>query len=145
MWKTLSTSIFPELPKKYPDKVRFLLRQQIQPWHPSSTLVHEAAAAVLQVAPTKFIQFSTALFDSQKEYFDVNVVNEPRNETYGRLAELAGSVGIDSSEVLSKLKVPDKPAEDGSLNVGNQTTNDIKLMVKVRKECLSSKYAHRKS
>ena len=135
MWKTLQSSIFPQLPKKYPDKVNFLFRQQIQPWHPSSTLVHEAAAAVLQVAPTKFMQFSTALFDNQKDYFDVNVVNEPRNKTYGRLADLAGSVGVDRSKILSLLQVPDKPAEDGSLNVGNGVTNDIKLMVKVGHAC----------
>ena len=133
MWKTLSASIFPKLAQKYRNQVRFLFRQQIQPWHPSSTLVHEAAAAVLQVNPGAFLEYSSALFDHQKEYFDVNVVNEPRNATYGRLAELAGSVGVEKSKVLSLLQVPDKPADDGSLNVGNGVTNDIKLMVKVYK------------
>ena len=142
MWKTLSTSIFPELAQKYPNKVRFLFRQQIQPWHPSSTLVHEAAAAVLQVDPSKFVEFSSALFDHQKEYFDVNVVNEPRNGTYGRLAELAGSIGVDKSKILSLLQVPDKPAEDGSLNVGNGVTNDMKLMVKVHKKSHLHKQAN---
>ena len=56
-------------------------RQQIQPWHPSSTLVHEAGVAVLQTQPDKFWEFSKALFDKQGDYFDVNVVNEPRNKT----------------------------------------------------------------
>ena len=86
---------------------------------------------MLQVAPNKFVDFSTALFDHQKEYYDVNVVHEGRNETYARLAELAGSVGADSSQILSLLKISDKPAEDGSLNTGNGVTNDIKYMVKV--------------
>ena len=117
MWKTLSTGVFPTLAQKHPGKVRFLLRQQIQPWHPSSTLAHEAAAAVLRVAPAQFVDFSTALFEHQKEYFDVNVVNEPRNATYGRLAKLAGGVGVEEAKILELLKVPDKPAEDGSLNV----------------------------
>ena len=133
MWKTLSSSVFPDLGQKYPGKVRFLLRQQIQPWHPSSTLVHEAAAAVLQVAPGKFIDFSTTLFDHQKEYFDVNVVNETRNKTYERLAQLAETVGVGSSKIMALLKVPDQPAEDGSLNVGNGVTNDMKLMVKANR------------
>ena len=132
MWKTLQSSIFPILSQKYPSKVRFIFRQQIQPWHPSSTLVHEAAAAVLRVAPIKFVEFSTALFDHQKEYFDVNVVNEGRNETYARLAKLADTVGVDSSKILSLLKISDKPSEDGSLNSGNGVTDDIKLMVKVQ-------------
>ena len=65
------------------------------------------------------------------EYFDVNVVNEARNETYKRLSKLADGVGLKESEVYSLLEIPDKPAEDGSLNVGNKVTNDIKLMVKV--------------
>ena len=81
--------------------------------------MHEAAAAVLQVAPTKFVDFSTALFDHQKEYFDANVVNEGRNETYSRLAKLADTVGVDPSKILSLLKISDKPSEDGSLNSGN--------------------------
>ena len=131
MWKTLSDGIFPKLSQKYPSKVRFILRQQIQPWHPSSTLVHEAAAAVLKLAPNKFVDFSTKLFEQQKEYFDVNVVNEARNETYGRLAKLAGSVGVQESEILKLLHVSDKPGKDGGLNAGNGITDDIKLMVKV--------------
>lgn len=62
--------------------MQFIFRQQIQPWHPSSTLVHEAGVAVLRLAPSKFWDFSAKLFEQQKEYFDVNVVNEPRNDTY---------------------------------------------------------------
>ena len=131
MFKTVYSSVFPVVEKKYPAKVQFILRQQIQPWHPSSTLVHEAATAVLNLAPSKFYEFSAALFDKQKDYFDVNVVNEARNDTYKRLAKLAGGVGIDGEKVYEMLKISDKPGEDGGLNSGNQVTNDVKLMVKV--------------
>jgi hypothetical protein len=71
-----------------------IFRPQIQPWHPSSTLVHEAALAVQQVRPDKFWEFSERLFDQQKDYFDVGTRDEPRNETYRRLAELAGGVEV---------------------------------------------------
>lgn len=60
------------------------MRQQIQPWHPSSTLVHEAGVAVLQTQPDAFWRFSQELFARQQEFFDANVVNEPRNKTYIR-------------------------------------------------------------
>ncbi|KAL8894842.1 MAG: hypothetical protein Q9207_008396, partial [Kuettlingeria erythrocarpa] len=70
MFTTLHTSILPTLSQKYPRKVQFIFRQQIQPWHPSSTLCHEAGAAVLRLAPEKFWDFSKALFDRQKEFFD---------------------------------------------------------------------------
>lgn len=135
MFNTIFTSILPNLPQKYPAKVQFLFRQQIQPWHPSSTLVHEAGVAVLRLAPSKFWQFSAALFEHQKEYFDVNVVNEARNITYKRLAKLAGTVGLDESKVFELLEIPDKPGEGGSLNVGNKVTDDVKLMVKVSTLC----------
>lgn len=96
--------------------------------------MHEAGAAVLRVAPDKFWKFSERLFERQKEFFDVNVVSEARNETYKRLAKLAGDVeGIDESKILKLLTVGDKPGKDGSLNIGNEVTNDVKLMVKANR------------
>lgn len=131
MFNTLYTTILPSLQKKYPSKVQFLFRQQIQPWHPSSTLCHEAAAAVLKLSPDKFWPFSAALFEKQKDFFDVNVVKQSRNETYKLLAKIAGSVGVSQEKMLGLLEISDKPAEGGGLNVGNGVTDDIKLMVKV--------------
>lgn len=109
-----------------------IFRQQIQPWHPSSTLVHEAALGVQQLDATKFWQFSEALFNDQKAYFDVNVVNEPRNATYKRLAKLgASTAGVDEAALYDLLAIPDKAADDGSLNSGNKVTNDLKLCIKM--------------
>lgn len=71
------------------------------------------------------------MFDHQREFFDINVVNETRNQTYGRLAKLAGIIGIDERAMLELLTVSEKPSSDGQLNTGNKVTNDIKLMVKV--------------
>lgn len=133
MFNTVYNSVLPVVNQKYSKNLQIIFRQQIQPWHPSSTLVHEAGAAVLKASPEKFTAFSAALFEKQTEYFDVNVVNESRNETYKRLAELAGSVGVDESQVYDYLKISDKPGEDGSLNTGNQVTNDIKVMVKANR------------
>lgn len=133
MFTTLYNSILPTLPQKYSGKVQFLFRQQVQPWHPSSTLTHEAAAAVLQLSPEKFWAYSAALFEHQKEYFDVNVVHEARNETYKRLAKLGVGVGVDESNLFESLQIPDMPGEGGSLNVGNKVTDDIKVMVKVNR------------
>lgn len=111
--------------------MQVIFRPHIQPWHPSSTLVHEAAIAVLKVEPTKFWEFSHALFKNQKAYFDENVVNETRNQTYARLAKLAASVGVDEKKVYDLLVISDKPGPDGSLNVGNGVTNDLKQIIKV--------------
>jgi len=85
-------------------------------------------------------------------------VNEKRNDTYKRLAKIAGSVGIDEGKFYELLEISDKPGPDGSLNSGNkvrtpqdlyshvvpkfhfnyrwlifeQVTNDLKVLVKVR-------------
>lgn len=107
-----------------------IFRPHVQPWHPSSTLTHEAALAVQRLAPEKFWDFSAALFQHQTEFFDVSVVNETRNKTYERLAKIAGSVGVDEKKALDLLQIPES-AEPGNLNVGNKITNDLKWVIKV--------------
>lgn len=133
MFNTLYNDVLPSLSSKITSNVSIIFRQQIQPWHPSSTLVHEAGAAVLRLNPDKFGAFSKELFAKQKEYFDVNVVNETRNATYKRLAKLAGSVGVSEDETYKLLEISDKPDKDGGLNTGNGVTDDVKLMVKANR------------
>ncbi|EAS36918.3 uncharacterized protein CIMG_02272 [Coccidioides immitis RS] len=128
---TFYNSVIPIIRKKYRSYLQVIFRPQVQPWHPSSTLTQEAALVVLKLEPSKFWDFSEALFKAQKEYFDVNVVNETRNHTYKRLAALASKVtGLDEGEVYWLLKISDRPGPDGSLNTGNQVTNDIKFLTK---------------
>lgn len=73
------------------------------------------------------------LFEEAESFYDVNVVNETRNNTYERLAKIAGRAGIDEKAVLKLLWIDDKPGEGGALNVGNGVTNDIKVLVKVNR------------
>jgi len=133
LFNTVYKSVFPLIESKYAGKVQFIFRQQIQPWHPSSTLVHEAGAAVLRVSPEKFYPFSAALFEAQNDFFDVSVVNETRNQTYARLAKVAASVGLDEKEIYGLLEVGNKPGKDGALNIGNKVTDDIKVLVKTNR------------
>ncbi|KAG6000463.1 hypothetical protein E4U21_005417 [Claviceps maximensis] len=135
LFRTLTAEVIPEIHKRrsWASNLTIIFRQSVQPWHPSSTLMHEAALAVLRLAPEKFWTFSTLLFQEQTGYFDANVVNETRNETYRRLAKLAGTIGVDESQVYGLLEISDKPAEDGSLNAGNQVTGDLKLITKMNR------------
>ncbi|KAK0624621.1 hypothetical protein B0T17DRAFT_530622 [Bombardia bombarda] len=134
MFNTIQTSLAPAIRANstLASKVQFIFRSQVQPWHPSSTLVHEASVAVLRLSPDRFWDFSAALFRDQKSYFDVSVVNETRNQTYRRLAQLgAESAGVDADELYRLLEIPTTPADDGSLNVGNAVTNDLKVLIKM--------------
>jgi hypothetical protein len=85
------------------------------------------------VQPSKFYDFSAALFADAKSFYDVNVVNETRNKTYERLAQIGGKVGVDEKQMMDLLRISDKPAEDGSLNTGNGVTNDLKVLVKMNR------------
>jgi hypothetical protein len=58
LFDTVYNSVIPLVKSKYADNVQIIFRQQIQPWHPSSTLVHEGGVAVLQTNPDKFWEFS---------------------------------------------------------------------------------------
>ncbi|KAL6859903.1 hypothetical protein ACO1O0_003927 [Amphichorda felina] len=134
IYNNLSSTVLPLIRANpaWASSLTLILRPQVQPWHPSSTLVHEAALAVLRLAPGKFWEFSGRLFAEQKAYFDVSVVNELRNDTYRRLAALAGEVGVDADEVYRMLAIPDKAGED-SLNIGNAVTNDLKVITKMNR------------
>ena len=136
---------------RVPSNVKIIFRHQIQPWHPSSTLVHEAALqsaglhseAVGGHAYRWFWCYSYLLFEHQTDFFDVNVVNETRNQTYERLIALYQTI-FDSHdgrtpedpvrEMRGALLISDKPGTDGALNVGNQVTEGLKWAIKLGRQ-----------
>ncbi|KAI9834799.1 MAG: hypothetical protein M1819_002885 [Sarea resinae] len=134
LFNRVHASVLPLLRTTYKNKVAIIFRQQIQPWHPSSTLVHEAGAAVLRLAPDRFWDFSAALFARQSEFFDVSVVRESRNQTYARLAKIAAeSAGVEEEAFLKLLTISEQPGKDGALNSGNAVTPDIMFLVKANR------------
>lgn len=130
MFNTMYKTVWPHITSNYPSNLSVIFRPLIQPWHPSSTLCHEAAVAVLLSHPDKFWPFSEALFEKQLDFYDVGVVHETRNQTYERLADIAATVGVEREGLLKMVHVADKP-KDGSYNVGNEVTNDLKKMIRV--------------
>lgn len=136
---------------RVPSNVTIIFRHQVQPWHPSSTLVHEAALQSAGLHREKvggypyawFWCYSYILFKHQTEFFDVNVVNETRNQTYERLIALYQTI-FDSQdgrpsedpvrEMREALLVSDKPSKDGALNVGNQVTEGLKWAIKLGRQ-----------
>jgi hypothetical protein len=72
--------------------------------------------------------FSAKLFNT----FYASVRPMIAQKTYERLAKIAGGVGVNERKVLELLTVKEE-AEIGQLNVGNEVTNDIKLMVRLNR------------
>lgn len=96
-----------------------IFRHQIQPWHPSSTLVHEAALAVGLIAPEGFWDYSKALFDCQETYFDVC-----ENRKFRKLLTLFSLEWGADGLMLGKLGKLNKKRMKGS--VMNETRNQVK-------------------
>lgn len=95
---------------------RFVFHHQVQPWHPQSSLTHEAGLAVAKVGGEEaFWQFSDALFDSQEDFFDLAVHNKTRPDIHQDLAKLAAqSAGVSQAAVLEELSFPPNDPHPGS-------------------------------
>ncbi|KAG1150912.1 hypothetical protein G6F37_004419 [Rhizopus arrhizus] len=130
IYKKIREQVWPYIEQTYPDKVKFIFRQQVQPWHASSTIVHEAAIAVEKINDKKFFEFSDALFEHQKEYFDEALETKSRREIAKELAKLAETIGVPSDKVLELLfNGTGEPK-----NAGNKVTNDLKLFIKIGRQ-----------
>ena len=116
--------------------LRIVFHPQIQPWHPQSAILHEAALAVARAGgDEKFWAFSAALFDKPQYFYDINTLHLSRAEMYRKLSDLAeqtcgGSLQAADVWKLLALKPRGEPGSPGELNVGNSVTEELKWAVK---------------
>ncbi|KAG5518923.1 hypothetical protein PMAC_002454 [Pneumocystis sp. 'macacae'] len=130
LFKTVYEQFFPWVQKNKND-IKFLVRSQVQPWHPSSTLLHEAALAVSKLSENQTIKFVAELFEHQDEYFDTALVGESRIETYRRLSTLAkNTVDIDPDKFMDLLYIEGTRIGEKGYNIGNKITSDLKLLIR---------------
>ena len=54
-------------------------------------------------------------------------------------------MGVSEGEVYKLLEIPEKPGQDGALNAGNGVTDDLKVLIKVRKRHLFLALGSRKA
>ncbi|KAG9303598.1 hypothetical protein G9A89_018494 [Geosiphon pyriformis] len=134
LYQRLRNEVLPYVQEQYPNQIQFIFRQQVQAWHPSSTIVHEAALAVENVDKSKFFEFSDQLFAAQKDYYDESVQNLTRSQINERLAKLAESVGIPSRDFLDRLHITPTDDHSNARNAGNKVTNDLKLQIKLGRQ-----------
>ncbi|KAK3841853.1 MAG: hypothetical protein J3R72DRAFT_149524 [Linnemannia gamsii] len=136
IWKQVYEHVLPWLEKTHPGQVQVIFRNQIQPWHPSSTLVAEAALAVEQIDPAQFAPYSNALFVNQKSYFDEAVVDKTRTDQYKSLSALAAATAssLKESQVLALLHIASVATAAEATNHGNKITNDLKYFIKLGRQ-----------
>ncbi|TFK94259.1 hypothetical protein K466DRAFT_561218 [Polyporus arcularius HHB13444] len=115
---------------KYDGKVKVIFRNQVQPWHGSSTFVHEAGIAVARIAPEDFWKFSLALFKRQGEYFDIPTSTLTPVQIRENLAKLvAETIGADKAAQFGDLLTL-KSTPNGGVAV----TDDLKYTIKYSRQ-----------
>jgi len=134
LFTTLHQSVMPMMEKKYPGVVLFREFNQVQPWHPASTLTHEAALAAEKLGGTKkYEEYAAKLYENQMSLMDDVLYDKSRQQVYEQLSDLGQEVGLDKSEMLKLLTLTglDKPYEEREEhNAGNQMTALLKLYIK---------------
>ncbi|KAJ7626193.1 hypothetical protein FB45DRAFT_923150 [Roridomyces roridus] len=115
---------------KYHGKVKAIFRPQVQPWHASSTYVHEAGIAVARASPESFWAFSLELFRRQEEYFDSAVEKKTPSQIRSSLASLAAGI----LPPKAALVVADLIALAGPGNGGTAVSNDLKYTIKFARQ-----------
>ncbi|KAK7696257.1 hypothetical protein QCA50_000910 [Cerrena zonata] len=115
---------------KYDGKVKVIFRNQVQPWHASSTWVHESGLAVARVSPENFWPFSLALFKRQGDFFDIPTSSLTPIQVRQKLAALAAEVigGNSQDAVLNLITLKSSP------NGGVDVTDDLKYTIKFSRQ-----------
>ncbi|KAG0013943.1 hypothetical protein BGZ81_000757 [Podila clonocystis] len=139
IWKQVYHHVVPWLEQEHPGKVQVIVRNQIQPWHPSSTLTAEAALAVESIDPSQFASFSNVLFFHQKKFFDESVIEKSCRDQYETLAALAISAlpkshTFTKSRILELLHISTVEDAEKSTNIGNKVAADLKYFIKLGRQ-----------
>ncbi|KAG0150550.1 hypothetical protein CROQUDRAFT_57956 [Cronartium quercuum f. sp. fusiforme G11] len=139
IFKSIHQHLIPIIEKNnHHHQISLIIRQVPQPWHHSSTFVHQAAIAVStillrdnppEIASIKLWKYFGALFEHQAEYFDEPTLVELPISTKQRLAELASStLQIDPARVLELVSL------SGSGNAGTKIDPTLKLAVRYHRQ-----------
>lgn len=126
----LHNEVIDEVEKQYPNRFSWVFQHQVQPWHPQSTLTHEAAITLGLLEPKQFWNYSKVLFEHIEDFYDDKVVDKSRSAIIKDLAVLSEEVGIDSAKLLKILSTPN----EGGKNGGYPATFDLKQFVKLGRQ-----------
>lgn len=118
-------TVYDQVEPAHRGRASFLVHNVVQPWHAHSTLLHEAALAVRQLAPERYFQFWRALCAGYETFTNEALRRETRAQTAQRLAALAeSSCALPAATVFAMLE------HSGKGNAGCALTQEIKWACK---------------
>ncbi len=89
--------------------------------------MHEAALAVLRMAPERFWSFSAALFAAKPTSRMAELLRSPHAKRTGAWRASRLGAGIDYEAVLELLRVPEVEGH----HAGNAVTGDLKVITRM--------------
>lgn len=102
-----------------------------QPWHPSSSVVHECYHAAVMAKPDAEMDLFDLTFDQALEKFgDVPSVDKSRLQMHKEWAVIYASVGVDTGTFLANLALP----EGQGPNPGVPATQTLKFYIKAGRQ-----------
>ncbi|KAI0005113.1 hypothetical protein BJV74DRAFT_762786 [Russula compacta] len=116
---------------RYEGKIKIIFRNQVQPWHGSSTFTHEAGLAVARITPEKFWPFSLLLLKRQEEYYDIPTSTLTPLQIREKLASLYAETAVRSDQVDAfKELLRNKSTPNGGVSV----TDELKYTIKFSRQ-----------
>eukprot|EP00924_Labyrinthula_sp_SR-Ha-C_P013039 snap_masked-scaffold_12-processed-gene-7.22-mRNA-1 protein AED:1.00 eAED:1.00 QI:0/-1/0/0/-1/1/1/0/177 len=107
-----------------------IFHQIPQPWHPQSSIVHEAALAVKKLSPGDYIEFCGRLFEKQVEFFDINAWNKTRSDLIEYFVNLS-NLSVEQEKEMKRLMGENlKEKEKGAKNYASNISSDLKQVIK---------------
>lgn len=133
--------VIPKLQNENPSQFQFVFVNVIQPWHPSSVLLHEYALAVAQLlretVPERsnelFWKVSGTLFKNKEKFYDSSTTNIGRNDLYISINDTVFDdldLPFEKSKVLKKLTVTEEKDISKATNKGNDATVDVRYFTR---------------
>ena len=116
-------------------KVKVIFHHLPQPWHPQSTMLHEAALAAWSLGGEDaqlYEKAYQAIFDKREDFIDAITYEKTRTQIYQELAKVVcEACGFDENQFLDMLKLD---TSGGQKNSGNTTTQALKWYVKMHRQ-----------
>ncbi|CCE79635.1 Piso0_001714 [Millerozyma farinosa CBS 7064] len=139
----LQPTVIPKLEEKHPNKFQFVFVNVVQPWHPTSVILHEFSLVVAKLLDEHksedvdtnklFWDVSRVLFENKEEFWDSAVVDLDRNEIYKHISSIVFSqvkLPFSEQQVLGKLMIKKQVGKQNQDNSGNAATMDLKYFTK---------------
>jgi protein-disulfide isomerase len=134
IYDRLTTLVVPHYEQASPCKLKVVFQQVPQPWHPQSTLLHEAALAAWIIGGTSEVYQKAyrAILDAREQFVDAETYDKTRTQIYQELAKVVcPACGLDESKFLDVLKLD---TSNGQRNSGNGTTQALKWYAKMHRQ-----------